>query len=162
MKKILSLLIICLIFSCTQNQNRYRLGEILVVSDKLCYLKHDMSLVNGIVYNEFGDVGLFTNGIKNGIHKKWYENGQLEFELNLKNGKKDGLYKWWYENGQLEYELNLKNGELDGLGKSWYKNGQLSVEGNYKNGKRDGLSRGWDKNGQLEYEGNWKDGKLIE
>ena len=161
MKKILSLLIICFTQIC-HSQTRYNEDKTVCPNDTLCYLKYDMSLLNGIVYNEFGDVGLFTNGIKNGIHKKWYENGQLEFELNLKNGKKDGLYKWWYENGQLEFELNLKNGELDGLGKSWYKNGQLSVEGNYKNGKRDGLSRGWDKNGQLEYEGNWKDGKLIE
>ena len=74
MKKILSLLIICLIVSCTQN--RYHVDEITkmlgsigmkskIPTDTLCFLKKDMSLVNGIVYNEFVDIGLFKNGIKN-------------------------------------------------------------------------------------------------
>ena len=66
MKKILSLLIICLIVSCTQN--RYHEDEITNPTDTLCFLKKDMSLVNGIVYNEFGDLGLFKKGIKNGMN----------------------------------------------------------------------------------------------
>ena len=95
MKKILSLLIICLIISCTQN--RYHEDEITkmlgsigmkskIPTDTLYFLKNNMSLVNGIVYNEFGDVGLFTNGIKNGIHKEWYNDGQLKEEVNYKDG----------------------------------------------------------------------------
>ena len=65
---------------------------------------------------------------KDGLIKRWYPNGQLEYEYNYKDGKRDGLAKGWYPNGQLEYEYNYKDGELDGLTKSWDEDGQLQLK----------------------------------
>tara|TARA_A100001011_G_C13725318_1_gene601283 strand:- start:26 stop:532 length:507 start_codon:yes stop_codon:yes gene_type:complete len=157
MKKILSLLIICLIVSCSQN--RYHVNEITKPTDGLYYLKNDMSLVNGIIYNKFGDVGLFKNGIKNGVHKIWYENGQLKYQGNYINGKPDGVYKSWYKNGQLKMEVDYRNGKKDGLVKTWYKNGQLETETEYKNDKKDGLEYIWFENGKLKWVWDIKNGE---
>ena len=52
----------------------------------MCYLKFDMTLLNGFVVCEFGDVGLFKNGLRDGVHKEWYENGVLKKEWTLVNG----------------------------------------------------------------------------
>jgi len=38
---------------------------------------------------------------KNGIHKTYYKNGQLEYETNFKDGEEDEVRKYWEEDGQL-------------------------------------------------------------
>ena len=47
----------------------------------------------------------------------------VEFELNYKDGKKEGLQKRWYENGQLKYEENYKDRLISK--KEWDKDGNL-------------------------------------
>ena len=121
MNKILSLLIISLFISCSQN--RYHIDETTNPTDTLCYLKSDMSLLNGVVYNEFGDIGLFKNGKREGLNKIWYDDGQIMSKRKYKNGKWVGLHKVWYENGQLKFEGSFKEGVIDGLRKIWYENG---------------------------------------
>lgn len=49
--------------------------------------------------------------------------------------KKHGTQKQWFENGQLEKELNYANGKPNGTMKRWYKNGQLAMEANYVDGQ---------------------------
>jgi len=39
-----------------------------------------------------------------GLHRVYYENGQLEAEGTCKDGKLDGQQKWYNESGQLEKE----------------------------------------------------------
>ena len=71
---------------------------------------------------------------RDGLHREWNENGQLEIEMNYKDDKPNGLYKRYYENGGLREESNYKDWKLDGLYKSWYENGQLMNEHIYKDG----------------------------
>ena len=50
----------------------------------------------------------------NGIHKTYYENGQLESESNYKNGKHNGVSKSYYENGkEVSSKLFNQNGKLE-------------------------------------------------
>ena len=44
----------------------------------------------------------------------------------------------YYENGQIESEVNYKDGILDGKTTYWRKNGQIDFEEYYKDGKKDG------------------------
>jgi antitoxin component YwqK of YwqJK toxin-antitoxin module/S1-C subfamily serine protease len=105
--------------------------------------------------------GNYKDSERDGLQRAWYENGQLEEEFNFKDGEVDGLNRKWYENGQLSSEVNKKDGEVDGLSRKWYENGQLNLENNFKDGKLDGLQRTWYENGQLEDESNWKDDETI-
>ena len=52
---------------------------------------------------------------------------------------KDGVWKKWNDNGQLEREGIYKDGKLDGVWKGWYDNGQLRSEGIYKDGWKEGV-----------------------
>ena len=83
MKQILILLISVILFSCSDSEIKYHIDEVSFPNDTLTYLKSDMSLLNGVVYSEFGELGKFINGEREGRHKRWYENGQLELEENL-------------------------------------------------------------------------------
>ena len=59
------------------------------------------------------------NGIRHGMSRSWYENGQLWVEGEYKNGKQDGMERIWYDNSQLWYKLEYKNGEPDEMSRSW-------------------------------------------
>ena len=144
---LLTLLIIPLLMfvGCGEKVQRYHIDEITSPSNTLTYLKKDMSLVNGIVFCEFGDMGLFKEGKEDGVLKGWYE-GHLIYEYNYKEGKEDGLCKMWYKNGQLQQECNYKEGKEDGILKHYYENGQLMWECNYKDGEKIS-EKCWNKNG---------------
>ena len=87
MKQILILLISIILFSCSNGNKRYHIDETTTPSDTITYLKSDMKPLNGIVFCEFGDNGKYINGKKDGIHKEWYDDGQIQSELEYENGK---------------------------------------------------------------------------
>ena len=47
------------------------------------------------------------------------------------SGKQESLWKFYFEDGQLDQEINYKDGIFNGVCKWYYVNGQLKVEGNY-------------------------------
>ena len=171
MKQLLILLLSIILFGCSNENKRYHIDETTSPNDTLTYLKSDMSLLNGIVFGEFGK---YVDGIKDGIHKEWYESGQILLEETYKLGDKNfnGFYrKYWFENGQLmgqgsytgeyiEYydngkiakKGNLMNGKLVGIHKTYYgSNGKLMIEIDKKNN----IMKMWDKKGNLIYEGEY-------
>jgi len=181
MKNIIPLLLLSIILiGCIQEVKRYHIDEVISPNDTLMFLKEDMSLLNGSVYCEFGEMGTFINGGKYGLHREYWSNGQLRLEETYKDTKlklgydsldtrhkvREGTFietntdpSWkfiyWYP-----YDLRLI-----GTQKYWYENGQLESEKEvkdgfndgrsrewYKNGKCIGNSRGWKEDGQLKYE----------
>ena len=72
------------------------------------------------------------NGNKEGVWKKFRENGQIWYEGWYKDGKWDNVHKGWYDNGQLQYEEFYKDGKQDGVQKWWYDNGQIKHKVCYK------------------------------
>ena len=146
-------------------QNRYHVDKTTYGNNStIVYLKHDMNPINGILYSDQGDIGNYINGKRDslykedGLHKEFWDNGQLKHEWNYKNGEKNGLYRCWTENGKLDYEVNYTDGDLDGIRRSWYENGQLYKEEDFINGQEPTIVRWWHENGQLKYEANYKDG----
>ena len=50
---------------------------------------------------------------KDGEHREWYPNGQLDVKYSYdEDDKKHGLWRKWYENGQLAGERMYQNDEL--------------------------------------------------
>ncbi len=99
--------------------------------NKYCQHIHPHGIIK--VYNK--EIKIYESDYKEGKCIKeivWYENGQLEKEMNyykgnnsFYNGKLNGIKKEWYPNGQLWYEENYIKGELKGIQKYWYENGDL-------------------------------------
>ena len=134
MKKVLSLLIICVLIGCSEK--RVLKEELINKGSKISpiYYSEDR-LFSGVMYdvNSNGILlieSVIKNGKKNGLHKEWYENGQIIVETNFKNGKEYGLYKMWYDNGQIMFEWNYKNGVQNGVSKHWDEDGRLLSETN--------------------------------
>ena len=126
MKKILSILLISVIlFSCSNGDKRYHIDETTSPTDTLTYLKSDMKPLNGIVFCEFGENGKYINGKRNGIHKEWYDDGQIKSELEFKDGKGifEKVMKYWYTDGQLMMEGIY--GEKQNISKMYYGDGKL-------------------------------------
>ena len=120
MKKLLSILSICLVFiSCSPSPDRVLMGDLTTIGPKTGKtLKYfEGKPFTGVAYN-------------------LYSNGQLWYEAGYKDGKTDGLQKGWFKNGQLKYEQNVKMSLYDGLWKEWDVNGRLESERNFKNGKQ--------------------------
>ena len=121
MKKLLPIIFILILSSCSKEVPLEVLPEQLVVRNETSYLVNSMEPFTGIAAS-------------------YHKNGQLEQKTNYKNGKKDGILETYYKNGQLQYKTNFKDGKEDGLSERYDENGQLILRRNYKDGKReDGL-----------------------
>ena len=121
---------------------------------------------------------LFDNNAPVGKCVSYYENGQIQSELNYSYqtegrsrfsnsvlvGGYDGLAAEYFENGQKKYENHYYYDGVTtqkvGTWIDWYSNGQKSVETTYKDGEWDGLWTVWYDNGQKWSEKTYKDGKL--
>ena len=66
-------------------QNRYEEDWVVLDHDTM-FLKKDMHKISGIVYNKHGDIGTFFQGLREGLHKEWFRNGNIKDEITFKNG----------------------------------------------------------------------------
>ena len=129
MKKITHLLLLSIIlFSCSNGSKKYSIDETTSTSDTITYLKSTMEPLNGIIVCEFGENGKYINGKKEGVHKEWYDNGQISSELEYENGKRTykNYMKLWFDNGQLMYDGKY-NGDKQ-YEREYFYDGQLKWE----------------------------------
>ena len=68
-------------------QIRYAEKEVVMDNDTI-FLKNETLKVSGIVYNEHGEIGSFKNGLREGIHKEWFRNGNIKDEITYSSGLK--------------------------------------------------------------------------
>ena len=141
-------------------QNRYEEDWVVFDHDTM-FLKKDMHKISGIVYNKHGDIGTFFQGLREGLHKEWFRNGNIKDEITFKNGLKNGEFRYWDDKGQLLKEGHYLNDSLDGFIKEWYHNGNIKLEVHYKNGKMHGLRTEWYKSGHKWSEQQMENGYVI-
>jgi antitoxin component YwqK of YwqJK toxin-antitoxin module len=80
--------------------------------------------------NKLFILATYTNGVKNGIHKVWHENGTLASISIYDNGQ--SLWPWqsWYDNGVKKSESYWIDKKLKILhDRAWDKNGNLIADG---------------------------------
>tara|TARA_B110001450_G_C17660336_1_gene496907 strand:- start:404 stop:823 length:420 start_codon:yes stop_codon:yes gene_type:complete len=105
------------------------------------------------------------------IGKKYYSNGELMYEGELKDCQFNGKGKLYYANGVLMYEGELKNNNLNGYGTLYRISGIIMRQGEFKDhiaiiielnqikNINEIKKLYWD-NGELMYEGEFKDGQV--
>lgn len=81
----------------------------------------------------------YANGIKVGVLKTWWENGQLQALYRFKNGEYDGVCFEWNKMGIMTRKMHYTLGYESGEQRQWYDDG--SVRSNYivRDGRRYGL-----------------------
>ena len=64
---------------------RYDMSKTSNPTDTLMYLKADMKPLNGVVFCEFGDIGKYVNGKKEGVQKSYFK--KTSNDLNVSKRK---------------------------------------------------------------------------
>lgn len=83
------------------------------------------------------------------MEKQYYPGGELSMEGSFSNDLREGEWKSWYEDGTLWSTGSFKAGKRDGKGIIYHPNGNKSIEGSYKEGIRTGLWMAWDEAGNI-------------
>lgn len=74
---------------------------------------------------------------------------------------KHGYFRKWYDNGQLEWEGRFDNGLIQGKVTSWYKNGLLHFTGEFRHGMQHGSFTYYDEHGKLRYRAAFENGLTL-
>jgi uncharacterized protein len=98
-------------------------------------------------------------GIRDGLWKEYYTNGQLKSTGMYDAGKRTDEWKFYYSNGQLEQTgFYTKDGKPNGAWTWYYMTGDLLREESYYNGLADGYSKEYDQAGNILSEGEYIEG----
>ena len=111
--------IICVIYSLIPE--RFSIDDVYE-DGEITYSKLDSKPISGLIFCKYGELGEYKNGIKEGIHKEYFETGEVKNKFRYKKGKLDGLQEYWdyklsnyslitFENGIRSYRLE-KNVKL--------------------------------------------------
>lgn len=111
------------------------------------------------VYTSSGT--LQKSGIKDSLHREYYENGQKKLQYCF-NAMGQVNYEW-FENGQLKFIKTFIGGRIkDTIQTTYYSNGQLKSQGESINGANTGQWTYFYKNGQVKARGNFAQFKTIQ
>ena len=142
------------------------------VSKNLELLKLETFHPNGHV----ASLELFSSGVKNGVYKEFFNNGNIKIDGQYINGDKSGLWteyfreggtmrifyanengkngsiNEWYKNGEKRYMVNIFKGK-NGLWTAWYSNGVKESVITYNQGEQEGIFSYFYDNGNKKSEG---------
>lgn len=94
------------------------------------------------VYTKTGKIKehrTYFNGLKNGLHRGFWEDETPRFTAQFRMGVAHGLHETWFRSGELSSRFNYENGEEIGTQQAWLKSGKLRANYVVKNGRRYGL-----------------------
>lgn len=101
----------------------------------------------------------YTDGVKNGMEKHYYSNGQISDEIMWKNNKKDGPWNQYFEDGTTKLKASYVNNMVNGGYKLYYPGGNMYILGQYIDNMRNGKWTFFDDDGKIKYTLNYKYGK---
>jgi hypothetical protein len=84
-----------------------------------------------------------------------YPSGKLWTVTYYKNGIRDGMHRIWYENGKLRLRCLYVDGKLNGAMTEWYPNGYMRAQRSYLDGTEHGVMREWNEDGKIVFERIW-------
>lgn len=174
---IITLLSILFLLSCKQEKSK----PLIVSKEKaqpiiyLSNISNGLSLkydtlfykstkFHGVVYELYknGDTIssiTFSNGLQDGISKKWYPNKQLIEVREFTQGQKNGKQIAYFENGNKKFEFVAKNNVYEGELREWNATADLIHLATYKNGQEEGTQKMWYDNGKIRANYVIKNGK---
>ena len=100
-------------------------------------------------------------GVKDGIWKEWYDNGQLSESGGWLSGERNGFWVYFDADGIKIKEENFDKGRPDGAWKSYYANGIVSASGQYVNKIKEGTWQYFDEKGKLMVKTEFLNGAKI-
>lgn len=106
------------------------------------------------------------SGLIEGVHFKYFKNGNVEQKSDYKSNKLEGKRILFYENGDTLIIESYANARYVGPYKSFHPDNILQSEGQYKAGKMEGEWKFYYKNNQVKevvnFQGNEENGPFVE
>lgn len=104
---------------------------------------------------------IYTNGLKNGLSKRFYKSGEILEESNWTNDQMNGTYKSFFQNGKAFLECSYANGKLNGIFKTWFPGGAVELEAFYTNNIKDKQWKYFDNSGNHLFTLKYDLGRLL-
>ena len=79
---------------------------------------------------------LFSSGVKNGVHKEFFNNGNIKIDGQYINGDKSGLWTEYFREGGTMRIFYANENRKDGSISEWYKNGKKRYMVNIFKGRK--------------------------
>lgn len=138
----------------------YSFYDIKLTSIKTSDKKHNIHKVKPLSVKEFENI-YNENGIRDGLVKKFYEDGTIKSEITYTNSKKNGIKKKYTINGKIREEISYKDDKIHGI-RTYYFDQLIIKIVNYDNNKIHGKSILYFPNTDyiVNIEANYKEGKL--
>ena len=139
-------------------EKKYNISEINFVGDSIykfvgdsMYKFNDITNANGLIYCQYGNIGMLINGKPDGLWTLYHPNGTKKMRVLLINGKQEGIRTDWYNDTQMKFRGNYSNDKQTGLSEFWFKNGQKELEGVFAHGGLRGDYTRWYNDGSVKY-----------
>lgn len=114
-------------------------------------LAQDIEIINGKYYK--------AEMLYTGVHKEYYETGELLSTIHIVNGDIDGEQEIFFQSGKKKELRSYDEGLKDGTWIKWNEDGIKIAEANYRIDLKHGEWKIWDDNGVLRYEMYYRKGK---
>jgi antitoxin component YwqK of YwqJK toxin-antitoxin module len=102
-------------------------------------------------------IGGYSGQLLHGEFSKYYLSNQLAAQGVFQQGLKNGVWKAWFENGNLKMITRWKNGLQHGIAIAYAENGTVRTKGRYTNNMKQGEWIDFEKKDTLRY----KKGELV-
>lgn len=138
------LLACVLLFSCSRMPDEVISSDELISKEKGRYYYNDV-LYSGtlIEYDSLGnkvaEVAL-EKGVRNGVSKYWWPNGNLKREAGYLDGAYHGEVSEFYENGSPYAVFHYEQGHESGSQKVWKSDGRIKANYDVIDGRKYGLT----------------------
>lgn len=132
--KMLSILILFLLVSCSQDGGNIPVEKFIAVDQK-------------------------PKSITDGDFIEYHSNGKIKTKGLLKNGKRTGIWTSYFVNGKIQSESKYKKGILNGKTAAYYPNGNVQYMGLYIGDNKDDSWFFYLEDGTLDKEILFKDGE---
>jgi len=140
---------ILLLTGCNDVSLSSKANDIGIVEEKTLVINATEILKEDLVLNQLEGRWYYNNQLYSGYSVRYYPNDTLAEKIGYHLGKREGITKKWSENGVLRIESHYKDNRLDNVYKSWWENGTLAAQSNYVDGVKQGIEQEWYPTGQL-------------
>ena len=94
---------------------------------------------------EISALVIVKRGLSNGLERDFHQYGRtIQEEYLYKNDKLNGLHRGFYESGQVRNEVNYINDKKEGIDRWFFRSGRIMEDDYYVNNKKEGTHNYWD------------------
>ena len=101
----------------------------------------------------------YSNGIKHGLERQYYPNGQVSEEIEWNNGARHGVWNQYFDDGTVKLNSSYVYNKVSGPYTFYWPNGNLYIKGQFVDNKRHGKWLFYTDDGQLKSEIDYYFGK---